>query len=186
GAEFRYMGQSYSGDMVGTYMSRDQDTGDRRWMFRSRHQQLLGNGFSADWDYARVSDNDYFRDFSTLGLNEASTTYLPQRGRVGWSDRYWNAYAQVYKYQTLQDEDALLAPPYNKVPELYLKGSRYDANGFDVEWTNTAVRFERPLLNGERLGPDGDRLQSYLTASYPIVRPGWFVVPKAGIHHTQY
>lgn len=186
GAEFRYMGQSYSGDMVGTYMSRDQDTGERRWMFRSRHQQFLGGGFTADWDYARVSDNDYFRDFSTLGLNEASTTYLPQRGRVGWSDRYWNAYAQVYKYQTLQDEDALLAPPYNKVPELYLKGSRYDANGFDLEWTNTAVRFERPLLNGERLGPDGDRLQSYLTASYPIVRPGWFVVPKAGIHHTQY
>src|SRR3546814_2243673 len=58
-------------------------------------------GFYTDWDFAKVSDDNYFRDFSTLGLNEASTTYLPQRGRVGWSSRYWQSYAQVYKYQKI-------------------------------------------------------------------------------------
>ena len=63
-----------------------------------------------------------FRDISELGLNTASTTYLPRRGRVGWSSTYWQTYAQVYKYQTLQDPDAPLAPPYDKVPELWLKG----------------------------------------------------------------
>ncbi|WP_094823179.1 LPS-assembly protein LptD [Bordetella genomosp. 4] len=186
GGEFRYMGSSYSGNMVGTYMSSDHETGDRRWMFRSRHQQLLGAGFYYDWDYAKASDDDYFRDFSTLGLNEASTTYLPQRGKVGWGNNYWQAYAQVYKYQTLQDEDDLLSPPLNKLPELYLKGARYDLGGVDLEWTTTAVRFQRPLLEGVRQGPDGDRLQSYLTASYPIQRPGWFIIPKVGLHYTQY
>lgn len=186
GGEFRYMGSQYSGSMVGTYMSRDNVTGEDRWLFRSRHQQLLGNGFYADWDYARVSDDDYFRDFSTLGLNEASTTYLPQRASVGWGDRYWQASAQVYKYQTLQDKDAPLIPPYNKLPELSLKGARYDIGNFDVEWTSTAVRFQRPLLNRERHGADGDRLQTYLTAAYPIQRPGWFVIPKVGLHYTKY
>ena len=186
GGEFRYLGSSYSGNMVGSYMSSDWDTGDRRWLFRSRHQQMLGGGFYADWDYARVSDDDYFRDFSTLGLNEASTTYLPQRGRVGWNNNYWQASAQVYTYQTLQDPDAPLDPPLNKLPELSLKGARYDLGGVDLEWTNTAVRFQRPRLDGERWGPDGDRLQSYLTASYPIQRPGWFLIPKVGFHYTQY
>ena len=119
-------------------------------------------------------------------MNQASTTYLPQRGRVGWSSNYWSAYAQVYKYQTLQDPDAPLAPPYDKVPEFYLRGARYDWGGFDVDWTSTAVRFRRPLLGATRYGPDGDRLQSYPTVSYPIVRPGWFIVPKAGVNFTQY
>ena len=37
-----------------------------------------------------------------------------------------------------------------------------------------------------RQGPQGDRLQSYPTVSYPIVKPGWFIVPKAGVNYTQY
>nr|WP_249204739.1 LPS-assembly protein LptD [Achromobacter sp. Marseille-Q0513] len=186
GGEFRYMGSGYGGAMIGTYLPSDQLRDRDRWMFRWAHQQILGNGFYTDWDYAKVSDDNYFRDISQLGLNQASTTLLPQRGRIGWSSNYWSAYAQVYKYQTLQDPDAPLAPPYDKVPEFYLRGARYDWGGFDVDWTSTAVRFRRPLLGATRYGPDGDRLQSYPTVSYPIVRPGWFIVPKAGVNFTQY
>lgn len=186
GGEFRYMGWAYNGTLVGTYLPNDQIRDRDRWMFRWTHQQVLGNGFYTDWDYAKVSDNNYFRDISQLGLNQASTTYLPQRGRVGWSSNYWSTYVQVYKYQTLQDPDAPLIPPYDKVPELYLRGARYDWGGFDVDWTSTAVRFRQPLVSSVRYGPDGDRLQSYPTISYPIVRPGWFIVPKAGVNFTQY
>lgn len=186
GGEFRYLGASYAGSIYGAYLPNDNVSGEDRWMYWWRHQQLLGNGFYADWDVAKVSDNDYFRDISQLGLNQASTTYLPQRARVGWSSNYWSAYAQVYKYQTLQDPNALLTPPYDKQPELYLRGARYDWGGFDVNWTSTAVRFSKPLLMGDRNGPNGDRLQTYPTVSYPIVRPGWFVVPKVGVNYTQY
>lgn len=186
GGEFRYMGWAYNGTLVGTYLPNDQIRDRDRWMFRWTHQQVLGNGFYTDWDYAKVSDNNYFRDISQLGLNQASTTYLLQRGRVGWSSNYWSTYVQVYKYQTLQDPDAPLIPPYDKVPELYLRGARYDWGGFDVDWTSTAVRFRQPLVSSVRYGPDGDRLQSYPTISYPIVRPGWFIVPKAGVNFTQY
>lgn len=185
GGEFRYIGSGYGGFAIGTYLPNDNLTGEDRWMYWWRHQQLFSNGFYADWDVAKVSDDNYYRDISQLGLNQASTTYLPQRGRVGWGSRYWSAYAEVYKYQTLQDPDAPLAPPYDKVPELYLRGARYDWGGFDLDWTSTAVRFRRPDLGGVRY-PDGDRLQSYLTVSRPVVRPGWFVVPKAGINFTQY
>jgi LPS-assembly protein len=190
GGEFRYLGSnfgsSYGGSLYGAYLPNDNVSGNDRWMYWWRHQQLFSNGFYADWDVAKVSDNDYFRDISQLGLNQASTTYLPQRARVGWASNYWNAYAQVYKYQTLQDPNALLTPPYDKLPELYLRGARYDWGGFDTEWTSTAVRFSQPLLLGKRNGPNGDRLQTYPTVSYPIVRPGWFVVPKVGVNYTQY
>ena len=66
-----------------------------------------------------------------------------------------------------------------------MRGARYDWGGFDVDWTSTAVRFRRPLLGATRYG--GRRPSAvYPTVSYPIVRPGWFIVPKAGVNFTQY
>jgi len=130
GGEFRYLGWGYNGSVYGAYLPNDNVSGENRWMYWWRHQQLLSNGFYADWDVAKVSDNDYFRDISQLGLNQASTTYLPQRARVGWASNYWSAYAQVYKYQTLQDPNALLTPPYDKEPELFLRGARYGLGRF--------------------------------------------------------
>jgi LPS-assembly protein len=186
GGEFRYLGANYSGTVSGTYMNNDHQAGQNRWMYWSQHQQKLGNGFYMDWDLAAVSDDNYFRDFSSLGLNEASTTYLPRRGRVGWSGNYWQAYAQIYKYQTLQDPQAPLVPPYDKVPQFTLIGHRYDWGGFDAEWETNAVTFRQPLFLGQRYGPDGDRLSSYPTISYPIIRPGWYIIPKVGVHFAQY
>ncbi len=186
GAEGRYLGRSYSGNIVGTYLPNDNEAGIDRWMYRWQHFQQLGGGFYADWDLANVSDDDYFRDMSTLGLNSATTTYLPRRGRVGWSGQYWQSYVQVYKYRTLQDPDAPLLPPLDMEPEIWLKGSRYDWNGLDLEWESQAVRFKRPFFDGERVGPQGERLTSYPTISYPIVRPGWYIKPKIGMHLTQY
>ncbi len=186
GAEGRYLGESYSGILQGTYLPNDNEAGMDRWMYRSVHTQQFGNGFYGTWDIANVSDDDYFRDMSTLGLNEASTTYLPRRALFGWSSQYWQSYVQVYKYRTLQDPDAPIVPPFDKQPEFFLKGARYDWNGFDAEWESTAVRFRRPLFMGEQVGAEGDRFQTYPTVSYPIVRPGWFVIPKVGVNYTQY
>ncbi|OZI46922.1 LPS biosynthesis protein [Bordetella genomosp. 5] len=187
GGEARYLGNTYSGFLQGTYLSNDKDAGFDRWMYRSVHYQLLGNGFYADWDIANVSDDNYFRDMSTLGLNQASTTYLTRRGRVGWSSTYWDTYAQVLKYRTLQDPGAPLAPPYDKEPELVLNGARYNwLGGFDTEWNTQAVRFRRPLFQGGRIGPEGDRLVSVPTISFPVVRPGWYVTPKAALNYAKY
>lgn len=184
--EFRYLGFDYSGTAVGSYLPNDTEADRDRWAYRWQHKQLLGNGFYTDWDLARASDDNYFRDISSIGLNEASTTYLPQRGRVGWGNQYWESYVQVYKYQTLQDIDAPILPPFDKVPELFLNGVHYDWNGFDAEIKANAVRFERPLFRGRSLGQDGDRLQAYPSLAYPVVRPGWHIEPKVGVHYTQY
>ena len=187
GAEGRYVGRSYAGGLQGTYLPDDNDAGFDRWMYRWTHQQLLGNGFYTDWDIANVSDDNYFRDMSQIGLNQASTTYLQRRGRVGWSSSYFQTYAQVLKYRTLQDPDAPLAPPYDMEPELVFNAMRYNwLGGFDTEWNTQAVRFRRAEFFGSRIGPEGDRLTSYPTISFPVVRPGWYITPKAGVHYTKY
>lgn len=186
GADFRYLTPTASGFFDGTYLPHDLETNTDRWTFWWHHQQQLGDGFYTDWDYAKASDNNYFRDFSTIGLTGAATTYLPQRAEVGWANPYWQSSVQVYKYQTLEEDDSFVLPPYNKMPELTLNGQDYNLNGFDVEMTSSAVRFQRDELDGTRYGPNGERLEVYPTVAYPVRGNGWYFTPKVGVNYTHY
>lgn len=200
GGEFRYLGGTYAGQVAGTYLPKDAATGEKRWMYSAQHSQNLGHGFSASYDINRVSDDDYFRDFSTFGLNEATNTYLPATATLGWSGyKYFNASVQAVSYQTLQDTTGGYLPPqFDRLPELYIRGARYNWGGFDVQSDNYATRFsmpkvkyDAPFYNGPTdLLPyqsyDGVRFMSYTSVAYPIVRAGWYVTPKVGVHMSQY
>ncbi|MCC2597416.1 LPS-assembly protein LptD [Pusillimonas sp. MFBS29] len=198
GGEFRYMGERYSGALEGTYLHDDKDTGERRWLFMARHAHALGGGLSASYDIRRVSDDDYFRDFSTFGLNESTNNYLTSRAGLDWSGyKYFRASLAAYKYQTLQDATTgYVAPQYDKLPELYVGAARYNWNGFDVKSDNYVTRFRMPFYSGSlqefdayrdrRIAPDGTRFSSYSTIAFPVVRAGWYVTPKFGMHLSQY
>ena len=200
GAEYRYLGRNYSGQLAGSYLSNDKETRDNRWMYSWQHTHTFGNGLYAVADVNSVSDDNFFRDFSTIGINQASIDYLPRVFTLGWAGSpYWAASVQHYTYQTLQDTTAGAAyrmPPYNKEPELNITGTRYNWNGFDLLSSNYVTRFVLPrydrgsdyagYVDGQRLGPDGTRFKSYNTIAFPIVRAGWYITPKAGVHLSQY
>jgi len=195
GGEFRYQGRRYQGQVSGTYLGRDRDIGDKRWLYSAQHYQALGNGFYGDWNVSGVSDNDYFRDFSSLGLNEATTTQLSKRLRLGWSGRYLRGYAQIHRYQTLFDAEATVRDHlYDRDPELVWQAERYDWGGFNATLDSSMVWFRKPMgeqrIDGawqdRRFGPDGQRLSIYPSVSYPIVRAGWYLTPKAGVHYSRY
>lgn len=183
GGEFRYLGESYTGTLAGTYLNKDLELNRDRWLYSTQHSQSLGRGFYGGWNISAVSDPDYFKDFSILGVNQATTTYLPRTGFVGWGSRYWNARVEYSTFQTLGD----VTPQYNKVPALTLNGSRYDLGGFDLTMENSAIWFNREFDEfGRQLGPNGQRYVSYSSISYPLVRPGYFITPKVGLHMTRY
>jgi LPS-assembly protein len=186
GATGRYLGDGYTGLTQLNYLPSDREAHRDRWMYRWTHYQRFDGGFYANWDIQRVSDNNYYRDINnTIGLNTASTVYLPQTITAGWLNTYWNASVQSLHYQTLQDPAAPVAPPFNELAAR-VNGHRYDWNGFDVNMDASAVRFTRPLQLGTRLSPDGNRFQIYPSVSYPIVHPGWYITPKIGVNYTQY
>ena len=199
GAEFRYLGASYLGELQGTYLHDDRQAGRDRWYYGWQHNQALGGGVNASFDIRRVSDDDYFRDFSSLGLNEATNTWLPSTGSVSWwGSPYIGGSVSVHKYQTLQDRSSssYLVPQYDKLPELFVRAARYDWGGFDVVSENYATRFVMPFYSGtldqfdyyrdHRVAPNGTRYSSYTTVAYPIVRAGWYITPKAGLHLSHY
>ncbi|MBV6273557.1 LPS-assembly protein LptD [Alcaligenaceae bacterium CGII-47] len=196
GAEFRYLGERYHGQAFGTYVMRDQQTQTNRWLYSIQHDQYLGNGFNANVDLRRVSDDNYFRDFSTFGLNDAAVAYLPSQATLSWGgSRYFSSSLQVYRYQTLQDSTgSFLTPPYDKLPELYVRAQHYDWHGLDVVSDNYATRFVSPLYGGDafpsqsgvRQLPNGTRFSSYTSISRPFVLPGAYLTPKVGLQMSQY
>ena len=196
GTEFRHLSADSHSELFGTYIMRDQQTGDKRWMYSVQHTQTLGKGFSAYLDARKVSDDNYFRDFSSFGLTDAAITYMPSQAMLPWSDnRYLSGFLQFYRYQTLQDSTgSFLAPPYDTLPKLSFTAQRYGWHGLDVVSENTATRFIAPIyrgdafpgMSGQRLMPNGSRLTSYTSVARPFILPGAYLTPKIGLHMTQY
>lgn len=196
--EFRYLGKRHQGQLTGSYLANDNKTDTDRWYFAAEHQHHIGGGVGFAYNYRRVSDDDYFRDLSTFGINQASVTELLSNARFTWSGaKYFNAALSVSKYQTLQDAERRYRPPeYDRLPEFELHGTRYNWGGFDVQTQNYATRFVMPYYSGSlskfddyrriRLAPNSTRISSYTTVAYPIVRPGWYVTPKFGLHLSHY
>ncbi|WP_345795981.1 LPS-assembly protein LptD [Castellaniella sp. MT123] len=196
GTEFRHLGESSHSELFGTYIMHDRQTGDARWLYSTQHTEDLGHGVQLYLDARRVSDDNYFRDFSSFGLTDAAITYMPSQALLSWSNgSHFSGSLQFYKYQTLQDSTgSFLAPPYDKLPELYFRAQHYGWNGFDVVSDNYATRFMAPIyqgdafptLSGKRLMPNGTRLTSYTSISRPFVTPGAYLTPKIGLHMSQY
>ncbi len=194
GDEFRYIGDGYSGYMAGTYLSNDITTGTDRWLYTAMHSQSFGNGFYGGYNLNRVSDDNYFKDFASIAVNQAALTYLPTVVSLGWADQYWSAGVQTMTFQTIAPTGTTVAPQYNKVPEYTLNGARFDYGGFDVQSQNTLTAFQMPLDKRFAIGPegslrwkpDGQRALSYNSIEYPIVQPGWYIKPKVALSMAQY
>lgn len=196
--EFRYLGQHHHGQLSGAYLAKDRKTKTDRWSFVAEHAQYIGGGVGFSYNYRRVSDDNYFRDLSTFGVNQASVNELHSDARFTWSSsKYLTGALSVQKYQTLQDPETWYRrPEYNRLPQLELHGTRFDWGGFDVKSDNYATRFVMPYYTGslsefdryrtERLAPNSTRLSSYSTIAYPIIRPGWYIKPKFGMHLSHY
>ncbi|MBU4612987.1 LPS-assembly protein LptD [Achromobacter sp. GG226] len=189
GGEFRYLRPTFSGEIYGTYLPNDRERRDNRWYYNLQHRQSLGGGFGLAWDLQRASDDDYFRDFSRVALDRAATVTLPQSATLSWANDYFSASINPVRYQTLQDIDSPITPPFDTLPRISFAGQRYNWNGFDAVMTGEATRFVRsPWLGSIQGLPDekGSRYTIYPTLSYPIARAGGFIIPKIGVHASRY
>ncbi|MGV3494838.1 MAG: LPS-assembly protein LptD [Ramlibacter sp.] len=189
GAEFRYLEPTYEGLLRGNYLPNDRLRNRDRWGYHVEHRQEalrlpgLGPSFLA-LDLNRVSDDDYWRDFSR---NSASLTQrlLANNGSLSWNVGGVGFTGRVLTWQTLQDPAAPIVPPYDRAPQLTATHARSGLpGGFETATEADYTHFQsNPGLTGQ---PDAHR--SYLLAqvSRPWRAPGWFVVPKLQVHTRHY
>ncbi|WP_354595882.1 LPS-assembly protein LptD [Hydrogenophaga sp. 2FB] len=195
GAEVRYLQPNYAGQVRGAFMPSDPLRDANRWGYAWLHDQNLsgsplGLGGSAGLrlDINRVSDDNYWRDFprATASL---TNRLLAANAIYSWGRGPWAFSAGAYKWQTLQDIDSPITPPYDRMPSVALRYSRGDAriagiNDWNWSVTSEYTRFEsNPLLTRQT---NGSRSLAIADLSRRWEAPGWFIKPRAQLHATQY
>jgi LPS-assembly protein len=179
GAHYRYLEPAYSGETIGEYTFGDQLTNTDRWLLDSRQGVANLGGWSGGWHVRRISDDNYFVDFSRSIIGSAERS-LPAHLYAGRSFGNWHFQASALQYQNILD--ARLAPAYDRLPQLQLSTLQRDRLGFDLALHSEATWFRRDLPNSA----EGARMVVNTSASYPIERPGWFVAPRLSVNAASY
>ena len=160
--ELRYLGSGDLGQVTGYSIPTDQLTGgDARGSIQWAHEGSRADWLSYSARWQRVSDDQYWKDFPhqmpaltqrLLPLDLSGTRRFLPFGDAGEIDTY----ARVQRFQTLQDyEDpsAVILSPYQRTPQIGMRGNVTLQNRLKLSWEAEGNRFdlsdqERPLLEG--------------------------------------
>lgn len=184
-AEFRNLGDRSSGELRFEVLPHDHVKADsNRFALNLRQVKNWDNGWNANLNIQKVSDDTYFTDLTTQ-IASTSQSILPRSGLVGksgtwWNDGTWNSTASVQRWQTLQTNPASpITAPYNRA-QLTLAATKQNAGYADLELTSSAVDFTHPSLQ------NGRRYLAYPSALLPMQNSFGYVTPKIGMHMTHY
>ncbi|HZS80107.1 MAG TPA: LPS-assembly protein LptD [Herbaspirillum sp.] len=187
GAEGRYLGARYAGS---TRVEGIQDhmTGTGRYSLSTTHTQMLMPDLVLGWNVNKASDNDYSGDFVN-SVTTGTQRLLARDISLTYTRTYWIAAGRVSRYQLLQDVNNPLQKPYDRLPQLSLTATRQDVGGFDLSFASELTRFSNTATTGASAGSEmvgGDRMYATLSVSWPLVRPSYFITPKATLDATTY
>ena len=193
--EFRYLEPTYRGQLRANVLPGDRLRGRDRWSYSLQHLGAIDTGVAAigglglNLNLNRVSDNDYWRDFP-VATGQVTQRLLTQDATLSWGKGYFSSSVRALKWQTLQDINSPIIPPYDRLPQITAAYTRFDApllgmsQGFDWSAEADATRFSsEPTLTKQ---PNGSRAYTRLQASRPYLAPWGYVTPKVQLHATSY
>ena len=205
GTEFRYLESDYSGTAQLDWMPSDTLRDDKRWSVNATHQGSIDsgwadNGFALNLSLNRVSDDNYWRDFSRAGGSVtqlsatdtallADNTLLTQRllandARLSWTNGPFSSMVRTLKWQTLQDPTAPIVPPYDRMPQIATRYASTSEAGLNLSADVDYTQFHSDSTRTNQV--NGQRMFSMLQASRTWRAPEGFITPKLQLHATQY
>ena len=198
GMNFRYLEPTYSGRLFVDTMPEDRLRHSDRWAGVWLHNGEWDTGLESlnrvgvALNINRVSDDNYWRDFSH-GERVLTQRLLPSDALFSWSTRggadswFGNGLSgtlHVLKWQTLQDPDAPIVPPYDRVPQLTAHYGQNNRQGFDWALDADFTQFQADHLRTGQ--PNAGRSFALAQISRPWLLPQGFVIPKLQLHATTY
>jgi LPS-assembly protein len=183
--EYRYLGESYGGNMWLEHLQEDLVLHQARTGFSLNHVQNFTPNLVGRVDLNKVTDDQYFVDLTT-SVKQLAIGNLPREGRLQYNSPIsggWNygAGLRVQSFQTLQDPLNVIVPPYHRVPQVSLFAGRNDLGGFaDLSLPGEYVSFSHPTQ------VQGSRATVNPTLAIPVISPGWYVTPKFGMRRVDY
>lgn len=153
--QFRYLEPDYNGDLQLDVLPDDALTHTTVWAISWQHQQNLGQGWSLNVNYNRVSYAGFLSDFGSSGgltggsLGGASAAaYIPESAGVNYANSHIQAGIGLNAYQLLLPTTA----PYEQLPHAYLNGYWAPAPRMFAQVTSSLDEFYAPTgVIGQRL-----------------------------------
>jgi LPS-assembly protein len=187
GTEFRYLEPSFEGALNLDVLVHDRLTGESRGSFGLVHEGALPFKGFYKASVARVSDDDYWKDFprNYPGLTPRLLGADVQGSVPVHGD--WKSYARVLRWQVLQDTtNAIVESPYDRYPQVGIRGTQALPGGLQFALETEFNRFTNPdgILDATRM--TGSRLHALGSLSWQHVTPGWSLVPKVSLNAASY
>jgi len=186
-SEARYLQRSYAGELRYEYLPDDKEADRSRQGISWQHAHTLRPNLTANVDYNRVSDDAYFVDLASQ-VRQVSQRTLPQDAYMTYGSSGSSfglgagsvVQARVQRWQTLQDPNAPITPPYDRMPQLSYTRGKTGIGPFDGALSAEAVQFKHDTL------VEGVRSNVNPSLALPTLGPGWFLTPKAGARYMGY
>ncbi|HSM22471.1 MAG TPA: LPS assembly protein LptD [Rubrivivax sp.] len=187
--EFRYLEPRFEGGMLLQWLPNDQVAERSREALQWRHEGLLGRSVRYGVDLARVSDDDWWKDFPDAGRG-VTARLLPLRLQAerpfGLAGGTGEVYARALRWQVLQAADSLIESPYERSPQV---GARFGAQAggwhyaLQAEFNRFTLPHDQELSSGRTVG---DRLHMVGSLTRPVREPGWWLVPGVSFNAANY
>jgi LPS-assembly protein len=189
GAEFRYLEPLYNGTARLDWMPSDRLRDRSRWGLGTNHSGAIETGMPSVGNVGinlalnRVSDDDYWRDFPRA-TGSLTQRLLANDGSLTWNSGPWSLYSRALKWQTLQQSTSVITPPYDRLPQINAKYSRFNQNGFDYQIELDTTQFKS--VSALTLQPNAQRSYALAQVSRPFLVPAGFLTPKLQVHSSTY
>jgi LPS-assembly protein len=186
--EFRYLEPGWRGRVQAQWLPHDRLAGRSRQSLLVDHRQTLPGATTLTVQGARVSDDDWWKDFSAVDDGLAPRLLpasLQLRTPLAWGPLELHAYARVQHWQVLQDPTAPIVAPYARKPQLGLAGSG-PAGPLELSFETEVNRFERPDDDTANDRVDGWRWHAVAQVGWPLRRGGLSVVPRLALNAATY
>ncbi len=182
GGQFRYLfdaPQPIQGEAYAEVLPDDRQTDTTRWLYSWRHNQQLTPWLAGYLNLNRVSDDKYFADLAER-VAITSQSSLVQEGGLSATWGPLTVFARLQRFQTLQDENAPILPPYDREPQVLATLSEVRWNDFSLSGFGEYAYFRRNDVD------EGGRAVLFPQLEWRRQTPGAFVAARASVHARQY
>ncbi len=109
---------------------------------------------------------------------------LPSQFNAGWGSGYFSSAVMVQKWQVLQNANAYIVKPYERLPQITGRYARINDGGWDWSIDGDFTRFSSYAeLTGQ---PNADRGVLWGQVSRPWLAPQGYITPKMQLHAVAY
>lgn len=185
GGELRYLFDAVAtpnqGQAYVEVLPNDRKTDTTRWLYSWRHNHQITPWLAGYLNLNKVSDDKYFADLSERVAVTSQST-LAREGGFAATFGPLSLLARAEKFQTLQDPNAPIIPPYDRVPQILATLADVEWRGFTFNGIGEYARFQRP----GSFTTDGERTLLYPQARWQHQSAAWFFTARGSVHSRYY